>query len=227
MPAARPPRPGPGSCAVRSVRAGVIAVGLTGGIGSGKSTVSGLLVERGAVLVDADQLAREVVEPGSETLARVVERFGPGVLHDDGRLDRERLATIVFAEEAALADLNAIVHPAVGVLMAERLTTLASSDEIAVLDIPLLVEGGSRERYAVAGVLVIDSPIELAVERLVAHRGMDRADAERRVAAQASRADRLAQADYIIVNVGTLDELALMVDRAWAWMQGLRDSVGR
>jgi dephospho-CoA kinase len=205
----------------------VIAVGLTGGIGSGKSTVSGLLVERGAVLVDADQLAREVVEPGSETLARVVERFGPGVLLDDGRLDREALASIVFADDTALSDLNAIVHPAVGVLMAERLTALEQTDEIAVLDIPLLVEGGARDRYPVAGVLVIDSPVDLAVERLVACRQMDRADAERRVAAQASRSERLAQADYVILNIGTLDELALMVDRAWVWMQALSGSASR
>jgi dephospho-CoA kinase len=203
----------------------VIAVGLTGGIGSGKSTVSGLLVERGAVLVDADQLAREIVEPGSETLVRVVEHFGPTVLRPDGRLDREALASVVFADDRARSELNAIMHPAVGALMAQRLTALAATDEIAVLDIPLLVEGGARDRYPVAGVLVIDSPVDLAVERLVAHRAMDRADAERRMAAQASRSERLAQADYIIVNIGTLAELALMVDRAWAWMQGLRDSV--
>ena len=205
----------------------MIAVGLTGGIGSGKSTVGKLLVERGAVLVDADQLAREVVEPGSETLARVVEQFGPAVLQPDGRLDRQALASVVFADDAALSHLNDIMHPPVGALMTERLTALDATDAIAVLDIPLLVEGGARDRYPVAGVLVIDSPVDLAVERLVEHRGMDRADAERRVAAQASRSERLAQADYIIVNVGTLAELALMVDRAWLWMLALRDSVGR
>jgi dephospho-CoA kinase len=202
----------------------VIAVGLTGGIGSGKSTVGRLLVERGAVLVDADQLAREVVEPGTETLARVVERFGRDVLSPDGRLDRKALARIVFHDDNARLDLNAIVHPAVGALMAERLTALAPTDEIAVLDIPLLVEGGARDRYPVAGVLVIDSPVDLAIERLVALRQMDRFDAERRAAAQASRSDRLAQADYVILNIGTLEELALMVDRAWAWMQGLRNA---
>lgn len=204
----------------------MIAVGLTGGIGSGKSTVGGLLVERGAVLVDADQLARAAVEPGTETLARVVGRFGSRVVLPDGRLDRPALASVVFADASALSDLNAIVHPAVGFLMAERLTALAATDEIAVLDIPLLVEGGARNRYPVAGVLVIDSPVDLAVDRLVTARGMDRGDAELRVAAQASRSDRLAMADYVIVNVGTLAELALMVDRAWAWMQGLRDASG-
>ncbi|MGA2208892.1 MAG: dephospho-CoA kinase [Acidimicrobiales bacterium] len=200
----------------------MIAVGLTGGIGSGKSTVAGLLVERGAVLVDADRLAREVVEPGTDGLARVVERFGRDVLLGDGNLDRAKVASIVFADEAALKDLNAIVHPAVGILMAERITALEPTDKIVVLDIPLLVEGGARDRFPVAGILVVDAPVELAVDRLVASRGMDRADAERRVAAQASRAQRLASADFVILNVGTLPELGLMVDRAWAWMQTLQ-----
>jgi len=181
-----------------------------------------LLVERGAVLVDADRLARQVVEPGTDGLQRVVERFGPAILLADGTLDRPQLASIVFADEAARRDLNAIVHPAVGVLMAERLTALHTTDDIVVLDVPLLVEGGARDRYAVAGVLVIDTPVDLAVERLVESRGMGRADAEARVAAQASRAERLAAADYVIVNMGSLEELALMVDRAWAWMQSLK-----
>ncbi|HXY44550.1 MAG TPA: dephospho-CoA kinase [Acidimicrobiales bacterium] len=200
----------------------MIAVGLTGGIGSGKSTVARMLVERGAVLVDADQLAREVVEPGTEGLARVVERFGPEVLLGDGQLDRGRLAAMVFTDEAARRDLNSIVHPAVGRLMAERLAASAGSDDIVVLDIPLLTEAGGRDRYPVAGVLVIDAPVEIAVERLVADGRMGRADAEARVAAQASRAERLAVADYVIVNIGTLEELALMVDRAWTWMEDLR-----
>jgi dephospho-CoA kinase len=203
----------------------VITVGLTGGIGSGKSTVGTMLVERGAALVDADELAREAVEPGTATLQRVVDRFGPGVLLPDGSLDRAALAGIVFADDGARSDLNAIVHPAVGRLMAERLAALAAGG-IVVLDIPLLVEGGARDRYPVAGVLVVDSPVDLAVERLVSQRGMDRADAERRAAAQAPRSERLAQADYVIVNVGTLAELVLMVDRAWVWMQGLRDAAG-
>lgn len=203
----------------------MIAVALTGGIGSGKSTVGSLLVERGAVLIDADRIAREVVEPGTEGLERVVERFGSGILLDDGNLDRPQLASIVFADEAGRADLNAIVHPAVGRRIAERLAELASADVIVVLDIPLLVEGGPRDRYPVAGVLVIDCPVGDAIERLVAGRGMDRADAERRAAAQASRPERVAQADFVILNVGTLDELALMTDRAWAWMSGLKESV--
>lgn len=201
----------------------MIVVGLTGGIGSGKSTVGRLLVGRGAVLVDADELAREVVEPGTEGLARVVERFGPGVLRPDGSLDRGGLASIVFSDAAALADLNGIVHPAVAARMEERLAELAGTDEIVVLDIPLLVEGDRREAYGMVGVLVVDAPVDLAVDRLVKSRGMERADAERRVAAQASRSERLALADYVIVNMGTLDELAAMVERAWGWMCSLRE----
>lgn len=202
----------------------MIVVGLTGGIGSGKSTVARLLVERGAVLVDADEVARDVVEPGTEGLARVVERFGRGVLLPDGSLDRAGLASIVFADSGARADLNAIVHPAVVDRMRERVAELAGSDEIVVLDIPLLAEGDGPDRYGMTAVLVIDIPVDLALERLVEGRGMDRDDAERRVAAQATRADRLALADYVIVNVGTLDELAAMVDRAWAWMCSLREA---
>jgi dephospho-CoA kinase len=144
------------------------------------------------------------------------------VLLAAGNLDRAKVASIVFTDEAALKDLNAIVHPAVGVLIAERITGLEATDEIVVLDIPLLVEGGARDRFGVAGILVVDAPVELAVDRLVGSRGMDRADAERRAAAQASRAQRLESADFVILNVGTLAELGLMVDRAWAWMQTLQ-----
>lgn len=200
----------------------MIVVGLTGGIGSGKSTVARLLVERGAVLVDADELAREVLQPGTDGLGRVVERFGSGILQPDGSLDRAGLAAVVFGDAAALADLNAIVHPGVGARMAERLASLASTDEIVVLDIPLLVEGGGRDRYGMSGILVVDAPVGLAVERLVSSRGMERGDAERRVAAQATREERLSVADYVIVNMGTLAELAAMVDRAWEWMRTLR-----
>lgn len=200
----------------------MITIGLTGGIGSGKSTVAAMLVGRGAVLVDADLLAREAVEPGTEGYRRVVERFGPGVLLGDGAIDRARLAEVVFADPGALADLNGIVHPEVGRLMLERVAERSASDDVVVLDVPLLVEAGGRERYGMAGVLVVDTPVDVAVERLVSVRGMAPEDAERRVAAQASREDRIAQADFVIVNVGTLDELAEMVSRAWDWMQALR-----
>ncbi len=198
----------------------MLAIGLTGGIGSVKSTVAGLLVERGAVLVDADAIARQVVEPGQATLARLVERFGPGILAPDGSLDRAGLAAIAFADPAARADLDAIVHPAVGAAMLDRLDEERATDHVVVLDIPLLAEGG-RGRYPVAGVIVVDCPVDIAVERLVSLRGMERSDAEARVAAQASREARLAVADFVIMNMGSLPELEEMVARAWRWIEGL------
>lgn len=201
--------------------ADVLALGLTGGIGSGKSTVGAMLVERGAVLVDADLLARQAVSPGSEGLARVVERFGPSLLLPDGSLDRPRLAGLVFSDPAARADLDAIVHPLVGAAMAVRLAEEAATDHVVVLDIPLLAETG-RSRYSLAGVLVVDCPVDIAIERLVSGRQMERADAEARVAAQATREERLALADFVIVNMGTMEELAQMVGRAWEWIERLQ-----
>lgn len=199
----------------------MIAVGLTGGIGSGKSTVAAMLVRRGVVLIDADQLSRMVVEPGGPAYEPVVSRFGTEVVRPDGTLDRQALAAVVFGDDQARRALNAIVHPEVGRLMAERLAAEAGSDHVVVLDIPLLADAGGKERLPIVGVLVVDAPEEVALERLVRERGMDRADAERRIAAQVSRADRLRQADFVIMNTGTLDELEDMVDRAWAWMRTL------
>ncbi|MDA8038798.1 MAG: dephospho-CoA kinase [Actinomycetota bacterium] len=199
----------------------MITIGLTGGIGSGKSTVGAMLVQRGAVLVDADQLAREAVEPGTEGYERVVARFGPSVVQPGGVLDRAAIAAVVFNDEAALSDLNEIVHPAVGRLMLERVAEHAASDAVVVLDVPLLVETGGRERYGVSGVLVVDAPAALAVERLVRERAISLEDAERRIAAQATREERLRQADFVIVNTGTLEELAEMTRRAWEWVQTL------
>ena len=200
----------------------MIVIGLTGGIGSGKSTVGARLVEHGAVLIDADEMAREVVEPGRRAYAKVVERFGEGVVAADGRLDREAIASIVFNDPASLADLNAIVHPEVGTEIASRLAAESDSDHVVVLDIPLLVEGGRSDSYGFAGVLVVDAPVDLALERLVIGRGMDRPDAEARIANQASRDERIRQADFVIMNMGTLDELDEMVERAWAWIEGLK-----
>lgn len=199
----------------------MITIGLTGGIGSGKSTVASMLAERGAIVVDADVIAREVVEPGREAWSKVKERFGEGVLSPDGSIDRAALAAVVFADESARVDLNGIIHPEVGKAMLEQVAAEAASDHIVVLDIPLLAEGG-RDRYGVAGVLVVDVPVELAIERLVSERGMERADAEARIAAQMSREDRVKIADFIILNIGSLAELSQMVDRAWGWMVGLR-----
>ncbi len=194
-------------------------VGLTGGIGSGKSTVSNMLAARGAVVVDADVLARQVVEPGGPAYAGVVERFGPAVVRPDGTLNRPALADIVFSDPDALADLNALTHPAVKALIAERLAEEAAGDSVVVLVVPLLLESG---RYPTAGIMVVDCPEDVAVRRLVEHRGMTEDAARRRLAAQASRAERLTAADHVIVNDGSLADLVPAVDRAWEWIEALR-----
>ena len=195
-------------------------VGLTGGIGSGKSSVSARLAAKGAVIVDADAIVREVQVPGTEVFDAIVERFGPGVVAADGTLDRPALAAEAFGDPAALAELNALVHPAVGVEIARRVAEGAGTDAVVVLDVPLLVEGG---RHAVAGILVVDAPEEAALERLARDRGMSEADARARMASQASREDRLAKADFVVENAGTLEDLDAAVDAAWAWIQTLPD----
>ena len=189
-------------------------VGLTGGIGSGKSTVAAMLAERGAVVVDADQLAREAVVVGTDGYRAVVDRFGSEVVAGDGTLDRRALAGVVFDDPAALADLNAIVHPAVRAAIAERVAELAGTDAVVVLEIPLLVESGLS--YGASRVIVVDCPEDVAVGRLGQARGMDEADARRRIAAQVSRAERLAAADVVIDNAGPLDDLGPQVDALWA-----------
>jgi len=197
----------------------VLVIGLTGGIGSGKSTVSGLLAERGAVVVDADAIVRHVQRPGTPVFAAMVERFGPGIVAADGALDRAAVADLVFSDSEALADLNAIVHPAVGQEIADRMAALAETDEIVVLDVPLLVE--SKNAYPVGGLLVVDVDPEIAVRRLVAHRGMREADVRARMGRQASRDERLARADRVIDNSGTPTDLRAQVDEAWRWIEGL------
>lgn len=195
----------------------VLLLGLTGGIGSGKSTVSAALARRGAVVIDADAITRQLQEPGTPVFAAMVERFGPGIVADDGTLDRQAVADIVFHDAEALADLNAIVHPEVGAEMARRLAAV-SEGEVVVLDVPLLVESG---RDDLAATIVVDTDPEVAVGRLVEHRGFDPADARARIANQASRSRRLAQADHVIPNDGTVAELEAAVDRCWEWIQQL------
>jgi dephospho-CoA kinase len=181
-----------------------VRVGLTGGVASGKSTVSAILRDLGAVVVDADRLAREVVAPGTEGLAEIVEAFGPGVLTASGELDRAAMGALVFADETARRRLEAIIHPRVRRRGAE-LEAAAGPDAVVVHDIPLLAETGQGDAFD--AVVVVDVPVQTQIERMVAERGMSRADAEARVAAQASREDRRAVATYVIDNTGTLEDL--------------------
>jgi dephospho-CoA kinase len=190
----------------------VLKVGLTGGIGSGKSEVSSLLREHGALIIDADRIAREVVEPGTPGLAAVAAEFGDQVLLPDGTLDRERVGSIVFADRERLAALNAIVHPLVGARMQE-LMDAAAEDAVVVHDVPLLAENGLAAGYDV--VVVVDAPVETQLDRLVARRGMTEEDARARIANQATREDRRAIAGHVIDNSGSLDDLKAQVDALW------------
>jgi dephospho-CoA kinase len=201
----------------------VLAVGLTGGIGAGKSTVAEQLVARGAVLIDADLVSREVVAPGGPAYQAMIDRFGDGILDAEGRIDRPAVAALVFGDPDALADLNAITHPAIGATMIERKDRHQGTDDIVVLDIPLLKEV-HRQMLSLAAVVVVDTPTEVALERLVTGRGMSRGDAEARVAAQVDRATRLASADLVVDNSGDHDHLVAEVDRVWQALRVLQST---
>lgn len=198
----------------------MLLIGLTGGIGSGKSTVSTLLAEKGAVIIDADAITHEVQQPGHEVFDAIVERFGPEVVAADGSLDRPALARVAFSDDEEKKALEAIVHPAVGAEMIKRLQAEADTDHVVVYDVPLLVES-ARKAMAFAGVVVVDIDPEVAVRRVVEQRGMAESDVRARIAKQASREDRLAVADQVIDNSGTRDDLRRRVDEVWAWMQTL------
>ncbi len=197
----------------------MLVVGLTGGIGSGKSTVSALLAARGAVVVDADAITRELQAPGTPVFDAMVEKFGPGIVAADGTLDRQAVADVVFTDADALAALNAIVHPAVGLEIVQRMEALAVTDEVVILDVPLLVE--SSKAYPLAGLVVVDVDPEVAVRRLVEHRGMSEPDVRARMTRQARREDRLARADRVVDNSGDLDALRAQVDDLWGWIATL------
>ena len=186
-------------------------VGLTGGVGAGKSTVAKLLAEHGAVIIDADAIAREVVQPGTPGLAAVVEAFGPDIVGPDGALDRAKLASIVFADEAQRGRLNAIVHPLVDERTAE-LMRAAPEGAVVVYDVPLLVEGGLAEGFDF--VLVVEASVPTRLARL-ADRGMPEDDARNRIAAQASDEQRRAVADAVVRNDGTRDDLRAQVEDVW------------
>jgi dephospho-CoA kinase len=196
----------------------VLRIGLTGGIGSGKSTVAALLAEHGARVVDADAIAREVVEPGTPGLAAVVAEFGEDVLTADGALDRPALAGLVFADPAARARLDAVVHPLVRARAAE-LVAEAPTDAVVVHDVPLLVEKSLQDHYDV--VVVVDVDEATQVERL-AGRGMPEQEARARIAAQATRAQRLAVADEVLDNTHDLDSLTRQVAELWERLQARR-----
>jgi dephospho-CoA kinase len=196
----------------------MILVGLTGGIGSGKSTVSSMLRNFGAVVIDADAIVHELQQPGQPLLAELADAFGAEILDAEGRLDRASLASRAFADATTLERLNKIVHPAVGKEMATRLEAQRETDSVVVLDIPLLVE---NPREGLCGTLVVDIPTDLAVERLVEFRSMKRDDAEARIAKQASREARRAIADRVIDNSGDLASLERQVADAWEWMTSL------
>lgn len=192
----------------------MILIGLTGGIGSGKSTVSSLLAARGAIIIDADAIVRELQAPGQPLLQVLADRFGSSIIDNTGALDRAALAGIAFADPEALKDLNKIVHPAVAAEMDKRLNEQRATNNVVVLDIPLLTE---NPRKGLCGVVVVDIDPELAVRRLVDFRSMSEDDARARIAKQASRDDRLAIADKVIDNSGDLDSLGAQVDEVWAW----------
>lgn len=194
----------------------MLRVGLTGGIGSGKSEVARLLRHSGALVIDSDALAREVVAPGTAGLAAVVAAFGEEYLDADGALDRPKMAALVFHDTEARERLNAIVHPLVGEAAAAILAT-APADAVVVHDVPLLVEAGLAGAFDV--VVVVDAPVEAQLARLTEQRGMDREDAEARIAAQATREQRRAVADHVIVNDGSLADLERRVAELWGYLR--------
>lgn len=195
----------------------MILVGLTGGIGSGKSTVSQMLADRGAIIIDGDAIARALQRSGTAVFAAMVERFGD-VVAANGELDRAKIASLVFSDAQALADLNKIVHPAIGVEMMRRISELRDTDAIAVLDFPLLAES---PRKGLSGVIVVDVDPEIALQRVVRDRGMKASDVQARIDKQASREARLAIADRVLDNSGSREDLVKQVDAVWEWMRVL------
>ncbi len=193
---------------------------MTGGIASGKSTVAGLLVDRGAVLIDADEIAREVVEPGTPAWSKIVEHFGREILLSDRRIDRATLGEIVFDDRAKLSLLNEITHPEVMRRIADRLEELKQTDDVVIVDVPLLAEVGARDMFDMIVVVTSDEAAQL--DRMRATRGMDEAAARARIGAQTSAGERAAIADWLVENDGSLPELEREVDRLWSFLEANR-----
>ena len=201
----------------------MILISLTGGIGSGKSTVARGLAERGAVLLDADAMVREMQQPGQPVFVAMVDRWGTRIVAPSGELDRAAVAGIVFNDPDELAELEAMIHPEVRAEMRRRIDELAGTDAVVVQDVPLL-EKVMGDRRTSSSIVVVDCPVETAIDRLIEFRGFDRADAEARVAAQISRSERVAMADFVVDNSGDLDHLGAEIDRCWAWIETLPPS---
>ncbi len=195
-----------------------LEIGLTGGIGSGKSTVSAGLVKRGAVLVDADAIVRDLQKPGKPAFKKMVERWGEKIITNEGELDRQAVADIVFKDAEELAALNEIVHPLVREEIANQREKYIKGNAPIILDIPLLIESGYEN---LSGIIVVDLHTEEAVERLVKYRGFSREDALNRISSQVDREERLSKADLVIDNNGDLDSLENEIDKAWSWIKGL------
>ena len=193
---------------------------MTGGIASGKSTVARKLVERGAVLIDADEIARQVVEPGTPAWGKIVEHFGREILLSDGRIDRTSLAAVVFNDRTKLALLNEITHPEVMRRIADRMEELKDGDDVVIVDVPLLAEVGADEMFE--SVVVVVAPETEQIERLRASRGMSEEEALARIASQFSAQQRTAIADWVITNDGSLEQLEREVDRLWNFLQAKR-----
>ncbi len=198
--------------------------GLTGGIGSGKSTVGALFVARGAVLIDDDAIVRELQRPGEPVFDMMVERWGQRIVRDDGELDRAAVAEIVFTDADELAAINAIVHPAVAVEVESRRDRLRATEAVVIRDVPLLVRPGGELAPVPglddwAGIIVVDLDPALAVDRVVASRGLERSDIEARMAAQATRDERRAVADFVIDNSGDFRHLDAEVEECWNWIE--------
>jgi len=199
----------------------VLLLGLTGGIGSGKSTVSAELARRGAVVIDADLVVRELQSPGGAVLAAMVEHFGDRILAADGTLDRQAVADVVFNDPEELKALNAIVHPRVGEEIDGRIAAQRDTDHVVILDVPLLVES---KAYETEGIIVVDTDPEIAVQRLVQFRGFDADDARARMKLQATREQRREVAAYVVPNDGTETELMARIDELWAWIEAKREA---
>ncbi|MEM9561285.1 MAG: dephospho-CoA kinase [Actinomycetota bacterium] len=199
----------------------MLLVVLTGGIGAGKSSVSEAMAARGAVIVDADAIVKELQQPDGAIHRAMVDRWGATIVADDGGLDRQAVADIVFNDADELKALNEIVHPETRAEMRRQAEANAGTDRVVVLDLPLLGGRDDAAKRGASAIVVVDCPVEVAIQRLIEHRGFERDDAEARIANQVGRDERLGWADFVVDNGGDLDQLAGEIDRCWTWLRTL------